>query len=67
MEGAGWWDYAVEVLPEAAAGDPGIAGSPGKGTEPSATGPASASTAPGGPANAPGKGPEPTASGVSKP
>lgn len=60
--GADWWDYAVEVLPEAAAGDPGIAGSPAPGTEPSATGPVG-----GGPANAPGKGPEPTPPGVSKP
>jgi hypothetical protein len=79
--GANWWDNAVEVLPEAAAGDPGIAGSPAKGTEPSATGPAVSAgpatpTGPAGPAatsgaagaaNAPGKGTEPTAPGVAKP
>ena len=60
--GADWWDHAVEVLPEAAK-DPGIAGSPAKGTEPSATGAAT----PAGAVNAPGKGTEPTAPGVAKP
>lgn len=64
--GADWWDDAVEVLPEAAAGDPGIAGSPAKGTEPSAAGPA-AMVAGTGAVNAPGKGTEPTAPGVAKP
>jgi hypothetical protein len=36
--GADWWEDAVELLPEALAGDPGIVGSPAPGTGPEATG-----------------------------
>jgi hypothetical protein len=39
-DGAAWWVEAVEVLPTALAGDPGVAGAPLPGTEPEATGPA---------------------------
>lgn len=44
--GALWWEPAVEVLPAAAAGDVGVAGSPLKGTEPEAKGPAPAPVPP---------------------
>ena len=46
VEGASWWEPAVELLPQAAAGDPGVAGSPRPGTEPEAQGPAPASIPP---------------------
>ncbi len=54
--GAAWWEPAVEVLPVPAAGDPGVAGSPAKGTEPEAKVPppaAAAAPAPGVPTTPP--------------
>jgi len=38
VEGAAWWEPAVEVLPIPPGVDPGVAGSPAKGTEPEAKG-----------------------------
>src|SRR6478752_9109679 len=50
VEGASWWEPAVEMLPAALAGDPGVAGAPGKGSEPEAKGPPAPAAAPPAPA-----------------